>query len=111
MAKCGGPKPHEAWILIIAGLRHGGKQFGVENRADLPADIQLEALRRDRRREPAAVLRPDIGDAVIGITVPVVHRPAGGAGEAGTADLSAGAIPYFAWANRGAEAMRVWIPG
>ncbi|HEX2156100.1 MAG TPA: hypothetical protein VHS79_03815 [Actinomycetes bacterium] len=24
--------------------------------------------------------------------------------------LSAGAIPYFAWANRGAGAMRVWIP-
>jgi hypothetical protein len=42
--------------------------------------------------------------------VPVVRRPAGGAAEAGTADLSAGAIPYFAWANRPAEAMRVWIP-
>ena len=44
--------------------------------------------------------------------MPVVRRPAGGSGtaEAGTTDLSAGAIPYFAWANRWAEAMRVWIP-
>jgi uncharacterized protein len=58
------------------------------------------------------VPRPDIGDGVVGITVPVVRRPAGGPGaaEAGTAELSAGAVPYFAWANRGAEAMRVWIP-
>ena len=29
-------------------------------------------------------------------------------GSAG--DLTAGAIPYYAWANRGVEGMRVWIP-
>jgi hypothetical protein len=49
--------------------------------------------------------------------VPVVRGPAAGASPAGSgpagdgaAGLSAGAVPYFAWANRGAEAMRVWIP-
>jgi uncharacterized protein len=37
----------------------------------------------------------------------VVRRGAAGADGAG---LTAGAIPYFAWANRGAAAMRVWVP-
>jgi hypothetical protein len=41
---------------------------------------------------------------MIGVTVPVV--PA----SSGHRDLTAGAIPYFAWANRRVEGMRVWIP-
>ena len=104
------PDPRVDAVRGCVAIERGPLVYCLES-ADLPPDTQLEALRWDRRREPAAVLRPDIGDAVIGITVPVVQRPAGGAAEAGTADLSAGAIPYFAWANRGAEAMRVWIPG
>ncbi len=30
--------------------------------------------------------------------------------EAGDGDLEVRAIPYFAWANRGATDMRVWVP-
>ena len=86
--------------------------------ADLPPGIQLEELRLDPRREPATVPRPDVGDGIVGVAVPVVRgpvagpAPAGGPSPAGdaAAGLSAGAVPYFAWANRGAEAMRVWIP-
>jgi hypothetical protein len=51
-----------------------------------------------------AALRPDLGEAVVGVRIPVVRR-----GRA-TDPLTAGAIPYFAWANRRVEAMRVWIP-
>src|SRR4030095_5206873 len=63
--------------------------------ADLPPGPQLEDLRWDQRREPAVVPRPDIGDGVIGITVPVVRRPAGGAAEAGTGGLSGGGPPQL----------------
>ena len=40
----------------------------------------------------------------MGVAVPVVHvaQP--------DAELTAGAIPYYAWANRRPEGMRVWIP-
>ena len=44
---------------------------------------------------------------MIGVTVPVVRRRPG---ESGVDNLMSGAIPYFAWANRGAGGMRVWIP-
>ncbi|HEV2872493.1 MAG TPA: hypothetical protein VG409_13885, partial [Actinomycetota bacterium] len=66
-----------------------------------PPKTELEELRWDPGREPATVPRPDLGEGVVGISVPVAG---------GRPGLSAGAIPYFAWANRGAGAMRVWIP-
>jgi uncharacterized protein len=79
--------------------------------ADLPPGVQLEELRWDPRREPAEVPRPDLGDGFVGIAVPVARGPADGLGTDGGADgLTAGAVPYFAWANRGAGAMRVWVP-
>jgi uncharacterized protein len=95
------PDPRVDAVRGCVAIERGPLVYCLES-ADLPPGTRLEDLRWDRRREPATVLRPDIGDAVIGITVPVVRRAAGGP--------SAGAIPYFAWANRGAEAMRVWIP-
>jgi hypothetical protein len=71
----------------------------------------LEELRLDPRREPAAVPRPDLGEDVVGVAVPVVRGAAAGPGPAADGGgLSAGAVPYFAWANRGAGAMRVWVP-
>ena len=105
------PDPRVDAVRGCVAVERGPLVYCLES-ADLPPGNQLEDLRWDRRREPAVVPRPDIGDGVIGITVPVVRRPAGGSGTAedGPADLSAGAVPYFAWANRGAGAMRVWIP-
>jgi hypothetical protein len=73
--------------------------------ADVPAGIELEELAWDSSRPPVAAPRPDIGDAVVGVTVPVLRR-----GRRAADPLTAGAIPYFAWANRRVEAMRVWIP-
>ncbi|MFI6484590.1 glycoside hydrolase family 127 protein [Nonomuraea sp. NPDC050663] len=64
----------------------------------IDAPAELEELAWDGDRAPSEVPRPDLEPEMIGIDVPV----AGG--------LTAGAIPYYAWANRGAGSMRVWIP-
>jgi DUF1680 family protein len=88
--------------------------FCVEQ-ADLPGDVLVEQLRLD----PAAPLLEEEGDEVS----PVRLRLSGTARElqpalygaydpAPAADkpVSFTAIPYHAWANRGAGAMRVWLP-
>jgi hypothetical protein len=50
--------------------------------------------------------RSDIADDMVGVLVPVRRL-----GDPDTADgLVAGAVPYFAWANRNVAGMRVWIP-
>jgi DUF1680 family protein len=103
------PDPRVDAVRGCVAVERGPLVYCLES-ADLPPGSRLEDLRWDPRREPAPVPRPDLGEAVVGITVPVVRRPAGGPATAGGADLTAGAVPYFAWANRGAEAMRVWIP-
>jgi hypothetical protein len=68
--------------------------------ADLPDGVVLEDLRWDASRAPVAVPRPDLGDGVLGVAVPVAGP---------TADVMP-AVPYYAWANRGAGGMRVWLP-
>jgi uncharacterized protein len=94
------PDPQVDAVRGCVAVERGPLVYCVES-ADLPPETELEELRWDPSREPATVPRPDLGDGVVGITVPVTGRQPG---------LSAGAIPYFAWANRGAGAMRVWIP-
>jgi uncharacterized protein len=72
---------------------------------------------------PRTTPRPDIAPAMVGLIVPAIHRPSpastewpyrrsGGAGQRAVEarPIEAGAIPYFAWANRSDGAMRVWIP-
>ncbi|MGH2814541.1 MAG: glycoside hydrolase family 127 protein, partial [Actinomycetota bacterium] len=92
-----GPDPRVDAVRGCIAVERGPLVYCVES-ADLPAGTELEDLRWDPGREPVTAPRPDIGDAVVGVTVPVA-----GAG-------AVGAIPYFAWANRGAGAMRVWVP-
>ncbi|WP_336217106.1 glycoside hydrolase family 127 protein [Nonomuraea sp. LPB2021202275-12-8] len=74
--------------------------------ADAPATTKLEDLAWDGSRQPLEVPRSDIEPAMIGVNVPVVDLSSAPPGES----LTAGAIPYFAWANRQVGAMRVWIP-
>jgi DUF1680 family protein len=83
-------------------LERGPLVYCVES-ADLPAGVELEDLRWDPGRAPVAGPRPDVGDGVVGVTVPVLT----GATSDGA---TVGAVPYFTWANRTALAMRVWIP-
>jgi DUF1680 family protein len=103
------PDPRVDAVRGCVAVERGPLVYCLES-ADLPPGVALEELRWDPRRAPVAVPRPDLGEAVVGVTVPVVRAPLSGSGPAGADGLSAGAVPYFAWANRGTEAMRVWIP-
>ncbi|HZB59273.1 MAG TPA: beta-L-arabinofuranosidase domain-containing protein [Actinomycetota bacterium] len=94
------PDPRVDAVRGCVAVARGPLVYCVES-ADLPPETELEELRWDPGREPAAVPRPNLGEGVVGISVPLAG---------GRPGLSAGAIPYFAWANRGAGAMRVWIP-
>jgi hypothetical protein len=97
------PDPRMDAVRGCAAVERGPLVYCVES-ADLPPGAELEDLEWDGHRSPATVRRADLGDSVVGITVPVRSR------TTGTTDLAAGAIPYFAWANRQVGAMRVWLP-
>jgi uncharacterized protein len=97
------PDPHIDAVRGCIAIERGPLVYCVES-ADAPAKALLEDLRWDPERKPVAVPRPDIAPDVIGVDVPVVHR------ETARSAMVAGAIPYFAWANRQVEGMRVWIP-
>ena len=40
----GGPQPHEAFVLVAVDLRHRREQLGVEDDADLAADVVEHAV-------------------------------------------------------------------
>jgi DUF1680 family protein len=104
------PDPRVDAVRGCVAVERGPLVYCLES-ADLPPGVALEELRWDPRRDPVAVPRPDLGEEVVGVAVPVARAPDGSAPAGARGDgLSAGAVPYFAWANRGAEAMRVWIP-
>lgn len=115
----------DARIDAIRGclaLERGPLVYCLES-ADLPAGVTLEDVVLEPTVRPSTVVRPDIGESVVGLVVPAIHRPAGaptgwpyrGNGGSGVRAvearaIEAGAIPYFAWANRSVDGMRVWIP-
>lgn len=103
-------------------LERGPLVYCLES-ADLPAGVTLEDVVLEPTVRPSTVARPDIGESFVGLVVPAIHRPAGAPGAwpyrrnggAGVRAvqaqaIEAGAIPYFAWANRSVDGMRVWIP-
>ena len=70
--------------------------------ADVPAPqpgVAVDELELATGSEPETVSRPDLPAARIGLRIDAEH---------GEAAVVAGAIPYFAWANRDVDAMRVW---
>ncbi|GIH23428.1 hypothetical protein Aph01nite_17380 [Acrocarpospora phusangensis] len=94
------PDPRADAIRGCVAIERGPLVYCLET-VDAPAGTELEDLAWDGGRPPGEVPRPDIEPGVVGIDVPVTHS---------ATPLTAGAIPYFAWANRQVEAMRVWIP-
>jgi DUF1680 family protein len=100
-------------------LERGPLVYAVEE-ADLPAGVQVDDLSLD----PAAGIRVEHRDDLLGgVTVISAtgrvrpHETASWPYPAADADRNpAGAeveiraVPYFAWANRGIDAMRVWLP-
>jgi DUF1680 family protein len=91
------PDPRVDAVRGCVAFERGPIVYCVES-VDLPGDLVLEDLYWDPSRPPGTMPRPDLGDNVIGLSVPV----------AGGREVSA--IPYYAWANRGVGGMRVWIP-
>jgi DUF1680 family protein len=90
------PDPRVDAVRGCVAFERGPFVYCIES-ADLPDGAVLEDVRWDPSREPVATRRPDLGDEVIGVAVPV---------RGGTVP----AVPYYAWANRGVGGMRVWLP-
>lgn len=104
------PAPEIDAVRGCVAIERGPLVYCLET-IDLPPGTELEDLAIDPTRQPS--LRPDVDAAlgVVGVTVPVVRRASSKRIKGSSAaELSAGAIPYFAWANRAVDAMRVWIP-
>ncbi len=105
------PDPRVDAVRGCVALERGPLVYCVET-VDLPAGVHLEELELEPAAQPVTVPRPDLLDSAIGLAVPAVRRQLGHA--SGTPDawtsVEIGAVPYFAWANRRLDAMRVWIP-
>jgi DUF1680 family protein len=84
-------------------LERGPLVYCLES-ADLPAGVELEEIELASDASVSPVPRPDIEAPVVGLTVTARRRDDDGR------TFDAAAIPYFAWGNRSAGAMRVWIP-
>jgi DUF1680 family protein len=94
------PHPRVDAVRGCVAVQRGPLVYCVES-ADVPTGVELEELRWDPAGTPALTMRPDLEDGMVGVAVALRH---------GERSDTVGAIPYFAWANRGAAAMRVWIP-
>lgn len=114
-------------IRGTAALERGPLVYCIET-ADLPAGTAVEDVEVDTAIRPTDVPRDDLAPAMIGLEVAAVsrapntsswpydHRGTGEAAGHATDDAAGDApfvlrpIPYFAWANRSVDGMRVWIP-
>jgi DUF1680 family protein len=88
-------------------IERGPLVYTVET-ADIPDGVELEDVAVAETVEPIPTDRSDVGASIVGLSMPASIRH--GAMMTTTPDIEIGAIPYFAWANRGVAAMRVWIP-
>jgi DUF1680 family protein len=91
---------------------------------DLPQGTVIEDVEVALPPTAATVDRSDLLDDAVGLSSPAVSRAqrpadwpytpvadaAGFDNADATTTIDVRAIPYFAWANRSADAMRVWIP-
>jgi uncharacterized protein len=87
-------------------LERGPIVYALET-ADLSPGVRLEDVEVDPAVVPQPEPRDDLAGGMVGLALPgVVH----GGGRSAADTLALRAIPYYAWANRRPEAMRVWIP-
>ncbi|MFD1546116.1 glycoside hydrolase family 127 protein [Nonomuraea guangzhouensis] len=98
-------------------VTRGPLVYAVEQ-PDQPAGVILEDLRLDPATPPRPEHRPDLLDGVTVLRADgaLARGPAGspylpyGQPPAPARSTDITLIPYYAWANRGPHAMRVWIP-
>ncbi|MFL5672103.1 MAG: glycoside hydrolase family 127 protein [Chloroflexota bacterium] len=99
------PDRHVDAVRGCVAIERGPLVYCIET-ADLPDGVVLEDVELDPSGPMAAVARPDLPPSTIGVTAAaVVHSETGDHRE-----IELAAVPYFTWANRTVEAMRVWIP-
>ncbi|MCU1432488.1 MAG: glycosyl hydrolase, partial [Actinotalea sp.] len=117
------PMPRASAIHGCIAIERGPLVYCIEQ-ADNPG-LHLGDLRVDTRRPPTDVIGPDLVDGLVAVTVegrvvppPPSHGPAyrpitapsSAHVDADAYGVTLTAIPYLAWANRGSNAMRVWLP-
>ncbi len=117
------PNPRIDAVRGCLAIERGPLVYCLE-RADLPDAVDLADVRLD-----ASVAAADAGpvlEGLDGMTAVAVHAKVAGldgwtqaeyrdlrevpATVPPSGELTLLAIPYFAWANRGTDTMRVWIP-
>ena len=86
-------------------LERGPIVYALET-ADLADGVRLEDVEVDPAVVPEPEPRDDLAGGMVGLALPGTVHDATSAADA----LALHAIPYYAWANRRPEAMRVWIP-
>jgi DUF1680 family protein len=106
------PDPRVDATRGCLALERGPLVYCLET-ADLPPGVALEDVEIEAGIRPEAVARDDLSPGLVGLRLPACRL--GGGADARRRDtagepIEVGAVPYFAWANRGAGAMRVWIP-
>ena len=120
--RSGSPPPTSASTPSAAASRSSADPSSTPSKqVDQAPDVRVDTLRLDRTGWTRVERRPDL---LGGVTV--VHavgrrsgspdpggpyRDAAMTGPAATGpEVPIVAVPYFAWANRGVGAMRVWLP-
>src|SRR4029079_19548793 len=94
------PDPRVDAVRGCVALERGPLVYAIES-ADLPRVAEREDAASDDGAAPRDAAGPSSAPSIVGLTVDAT--------AAGT-PIELAAIPYFAWANRGVGAMRVWIP-
>jgi uncharacterized protein len=95
------PDPRADAIRSCIALERGPLVYCIEA-VDVPAGVALEDVRFPPGAAATPAPRPDVAADIVGLSV--------AAEDAQGRPLQVEPIPYFAWANRAVEAMRVWVP-
>jgi DUF1680 family protein len=99
------PDPRIDAVRGCVALERGPLVYCIES-VDLPPHVTLEEVRLEAGPALHSVPRADLVEGAVGVDLTAVTD---GIGHSPT-PIEIRAIPYFAWANRAVDAMRVWIP-
>jgi DUF1680 family protein len=117
-ARLTAPDPRLDAVHGCVAVERGPLVYCLEE-ADLPPGTALADITIDASRPPVVGTERDGTLGTLGIAVTLLHRPRDlapwpyqeSAATTATAQrLEVRLQPYYAWANRGDGAMRVWIP-
>lgn len=113
------PHPRVDAVRSSVAITRGPLVYCFEA-TDQPQGVDLQDVRADTARPLQESWQQPLLDGVVVVEAQGLVEDAGDWGDHlfrpldGTAEKSAAltlrAIPYFAWANRGPAAMRVWVP-